>query len=204
MDIRPRRGRHAAHQTTTVVIPFISRVAHKVDRRGAPSYQLPARQYPQAWSSPQANYNVLHAFVEGSQPWSREAVRLPRRLTFVLWALIPVELSWGIWLVTVITGASRCDGQICAVATLGNHSEVLLAGAAICIAGLAVLVRGTRGLSRCNDRQVAVVAVALAAGGVALLGIAALIVGVAIGLIVLGAIAAVAVAAFTFAFAETS
>jgi hypothetical protein len=144
--------------------------------------------------------NVLQTFVQSSQPWSREGVRVPLRLTCLLWALIPTELALSIWLVTILTGDSRCNGQICAVATLGNHPGVLLACAAICIAGLAVLIPGTRGLSRCNGRQVAAVALSSAAGGAALVGIAAIIVGAAIGLIVLGAIAAIVVATF----AETS
>jgi hypothetical protein len=151
-------------------------------------------------SSSTVRDNLLHSFVQSSQPWSREGVRLPLRLTCLLWALIPGQLTWAIWLVTVLTGDNRCDGWICAVATLGNHPGVLLACVAICIAGLAVLAPGTRGLSRCDGRQVAGVAVASAAGGVAMLGIAALIVSAAIGLIVLGAIAVIAVSTF----AETS
>jgi hypothetical protein len=184
MDIRPSRGRRAAQQTTTILAPIIHRNVRP-------------------WASSEINYNSLQAFVENSQPWSREGVPLPRRLTCLLWASIPAELAWGIWLVTVLTGDSHCDGRICAVATLGNHPGILLACAAICIAGLAALVPGTRGLSRCNGRQVAGMAAASTAGGVALLGIASLIVGAVIGLLILAAIVAIALAAL-LAFADTS
>jgi hypothetical protein len=174
-------GRLAAHQTLSIPSWAIG-IRPSYSRRNDPSTQR--------------DLNVLKDFVKSSQPWSREGVRLPLRLTCLLWALTSAELAWGIWLMTVLTGDSRCDGRICAVATLGNHQGLLLVCVAVCIAGIAVLAPGTHGLSRCNGRQVAGVAVASAAGGVAMLGIAALIVSAAIGLIVLGAVAVIAVSTF--------
>jgi hypothetical protein len=142
--------------------------------------------------------NVLADFVESVEPWSSQRVPLPRRLCGALWALITIELAWGIWLVTIVTGVAPCDGLICAVTTLG-HVRVLLICTVICVAGLVGLVPSTRGLSKCNGRQVAGVAIASASGAVALLGIAALLVSAVIGLILLMAILMI-----VFAFAETS
>src|SRR5215208_5552541 len=178
MDIGPSRGRRTAHQTTSVLMPVIDNVR--------------AQGHAPGWFSPsKANDNVVHAFVQSGETWSRQAVPLPRRLRSALWTLMPVELAWGFWLVTVLTGDAYCDGPICAVATLGNHAAVLLAGALVSFGGLIGLVPFTRGFSQCNGRQVAGVAVAAAAGVVALLGIAALIIGAAIGLIFLAAIVAI-------------
>jgi hypothetical protein len=49
----------------------------------------------------------------------------PARRT--LWALIPFQILWGAWLVTILTGAIPCAVPICAVATLDHHAAVLLA-----------------------------------------------------------------------------
>jgi hypothetical protein len=191
MDIGAFRGRHTAQQTTSILIPVVANVR--------------AHAHAPGWfSPPKANQNVLHAFVQNSQPWSRQAVRLPRRLRWALWTLMPVELAWGIWLMTVLSGGTACDGPICAVAMLGNHAAVLLACALVCFGGLIGLVPFTRGFSQCNGRQVAGVAVASVAGVAALLGIAALIIGAAIGLIVLAVIVVIVTSAFGLAFAETS
>jgi hypothetical protein len=84
----------------------------------------------------------------------------------------------------MLIGATVCDGPICTVVTLGHHPAVLLGFAAMCVAGLAVLVPFTRGLAQCNSREVVGLAIAATAGGVARLGIAALLIGAAIVLIV--------------------
>jgi hypothetical protein len=54
----------------------------------------------------------------------------------------------------------------------------------------------TRGLSRCNGREVAGLTLAATAGGASLLGIAALIIGALVALIILGA--------FVLGFSATS
>jgi hypothetical protein len=136
---------------------------------------------------------VLSDFLRRSQPWNRQPVPLPRRLRRTLWALVPIELVWGIWLWTITTGASPCDGPLCTVATLNHHAAVLLGCAIVSAAGLLALAAATRGLSQCGDREVVGVGIAAGAGGAALLGIAALLVGAAIALIILMAF----VAAFT-------
>lgn len=153
---------------------------------------------PITFTSSDNTNDLLTDFVKSVEPWSSEPVALPRRLCGALWALITIELAWGIWLITIATGDAPCDGLICAVTTLG-HVRVLLICTVICVAGLVGLVPSTRGLSKCNGRQVAGVAIASASGAVALLGIAALLVSAVIGLIMLMAILMI-----VFAFAETS
>jgi hypothetical protein len=137
--------------------------------------------------SSRASGSVLSDFVRSSQLWSSERLPLPFRLRRALWAIIPVELLWSIWLVTILNGSTPCDGPICTIATLNHHTAVLLACAAICIAGLGALAPATRGLSQCNGREVVGIAAATTAGGAALLGISALGVGVVVALIVLTA-----------------
>jgi hypothetical protein len=161
-------------------------------------YGLPAHEgdQPQAFnlgSHDIAAADVLADFVRHSQPWNRQPVMLPRRLPRTLWALVAIDLLWGIWLWTITTGASPCDGPICTVATLNHHAGVLLGCAVVCVAGLLSLAIPTRGLSQCGGREVVGVGIAAGAGGTALLGIAALLVGAVIVLIVLLAF----VAAFT-------
>lgn len=129
--------------------------------------------------------NVLSNFVEGSQPWSRERVPMPSRLRWALWALLPVELFWAIWLATIVTGATACRGPICTVTTLDHHAAALLACGIFSVAGLAALIPTTRGFSRCNGPEVIGLAIATAASGASLLGVAALIIGALILLIIL-------------------
>ena len=151
---------------------------------------LEVRDQPEAFDlgSPDiAATGVLSDFVRHSQPWSRLCVPLPRRLRRALWALGPVVLLWAIWLLTIVTGATRCDGPICSVATLDHHAAVLLVFAVVCLTGLVGLAPTTRGLSQCNGREVVGIGVAAAAGGAALLGIAALLLGAVIVLTVFAA-----------------
>jgi hypothetical protein len=129
--------------------------------------------------------SVLVEFLDNSQRWSRERVPVPRRLRWALWALVPVELFWAIWLATIVTGATACRGPICRVITLDNHAAALLACGVFSVTGLLALIPTTRGFSRCNGPEVIGLATATAAGGASLLGIAALIIGALILLIVL-------------------
>ena len=139
------------------------------------------------WSAPaRATESVLSDFLQSVQPWSREQSPVPRELRRVLWALIPVQLLWGIYLATIVAGNTSCDGRICALTTLNHHPLVLLTCAAICVTGLAGLVPFTRGLSRCGGRELVGLVAAVGAGGVALLGIVAFLIGVALVLIVVG------------------
>ena len=129
--------------------------------------------------------DVLSNFVESSQPWSRERVPVPRRLRWALWAFVPVELFWAIWLATIVTGSTECRGPICTVATLDHHAAALLACGVFSVAGLAGLIPTTRGFSRCNGPEVIGLAIATAASGASLLGIAALMTGALVLLVIL-------------------
>ena len=154
-------------------------------------HDLPAREgdQPQAFDlrshEVATTADVLTNFVRRSQPWSRQRFRFPRRLRLTLWVLILIELLWGIWLWTITTGASLCEGRICTVATLNHHAPVLLGCAIVCLAGLLGLAAATRGLSQGGGREVVGVGIAAGAGGTALLGIATLLVGAVIALIIL-------------------
>jgi hypothetical protein len=168
-------GRVFAHRTPTVLHLRVGRLSKSLERAGSqPS---------------SAGASLLNEFLKSSQPWGRERVPLPRQLRGALWALIPLQLLWAIWLVTILTGSSPCEGPICTVATLNHHSAILLACGVICLIGLVGLAIPTRGLSRCNGREVTGLTLAATAGGASLLGIAALIIGALIALIVLGAFA---------------
>jgi uncharacterized membrane protein YhaH (DUF805 family) len=164
------------------------------DRRNFVAYQNPGavtslaglrRDDAEKLACPRAGYDVLSDFVDRSEPWSRERVAVPRRLRWALWALLPVELFWAVWLATIVTGSTACRGPICTVTTLDHHAAALLACGVFSVAGLAGLIPTTRGFSRCNGPEVIGLAVATAAGGASLLGIAALITGALILLIIL-------------------
>jgi hypothetical protein len=131
------------------------------------------------------NDTVLHDFLRHSQPWAAERVPLPRGLRWALWALIPIELFWTIWLATIVTGSTSCRGPICTVATLDHHAAVLLTCGVFCVAVLAGLIPSTRGFSKCNGKEVLGLTSGTAAGGASLLGIGALIIGASIALAVL-------------------
>jgi hypothetical protein len=182
MDVGPLRAWLAAHRTPTVLLFF-----HNCLHESAGRSELQA---------PIDRGKVLKHFIERTQPWRSEGVELPRRLRRGVWTLIPVELTWAFLLMTMITGASPCDGLICLVATLNHHAFVLLICASLCIAGLALLVPFTRGLAQCNGWQIAGVAAASAAGATSLLGVAALMIGTLIVLLVF--------ATFLLAFTATS
>jgi hypothetical protein len=166
--------RLVAHDALSVLVPPVHRLRWDSGRDGV-----------QGRSSSRAHFDVLQDFLQTSQSWNRERVPIPRRLRGTLWALIPVQLIWGICLVTLLTGARPCGGPLCTVATLGHHAALLLACAVISVTGLVGLIPFTHGLSQCNDREVIGIAAASAAAGIALLGIAALLTGVVIVLILL-------------------
>jgi hypothetical protein len=150
--------------------------------RGVSRPLSPAVSTP--FSSPTGR-TVLADFVASSRPWSQERVAIPRRLRGALFALIPVELFWAIWLATIVTGSTACRGPICTVTTLDHHAAELLACGVFSVAGLMGLIPTTRGFSRCNGLEVVGLTVAMAASGASLLGIAALITGALILLIIL-------------------
>jgi hypothetical protein len=157
------------------------KVLRVLNRRGHP-----VSSTVKLWADRSLSHDdVFSGFVEGVQPWSRERVPVPRRLRRALWALLPVELFWAVWLATIVTGATACRGPICTVTTLDHHAAVLLACGVFCICCLVGLVFTTRGFSKCNGIEVIGLAIATAAGAASLLGITALIIGALILLIIL-------------------
>jgi hypothetical protein len=153
--------------------------------RGVSPSETSAQTGSTPFSSPRASTTVLADFVASSRPWSQERVPMPRRLRLALWALLPVQLFWAVWLATIVTGSTACRGPICTVVTLDHHAAALLACGVLCVAGLVGLIPTTRGFSRCNGPEVLGLAVATAASGASLLGIAALMTGALIVLIIL-------------------
>jgi uncharacterized membrane protein YhaH (DUF805 family) len=151
---------------------------HQVLHAPSSTVQLPAHQS-------HLHSDVLSSFVESSKPWSRERVPIPRRLRWALWALVPVELFWAVWLATIVTGATACRGPIYTVITLDHHAAALLACGVFSVAGLVGLIPTTRGFSKCNGPEVIGLTIATAASGASLLGIAALMTGALILLIIL-------------------
>jgi hypothetical protein len=145
----------------------------------------PARDDRSALWSQTGSDDVLSDFVKSSRPWTAERAPVPGRLRSALWALIPVELCWVIWLDTIVSGGSLCDGLICMVVTLNHHAAALLGCGASCVAGLAGLIPTTRGFARCNGIEITGLTIASAAGGASLLGIAALIISALLALAVL-------------------
>jgi hypothetical protein len=135
-------------------------------------------------SAPEMTGTVLTDFIESSQLWSRERVAVPRRLRWALFALIPMEIFWTIWLATIVTGSTACRGPIYTVITLDHHAAALLACGVFSVAVLVGLIPTTRGFSRCNGPEVIGLASATAASGASLLGIAALMTGALILLII--------------------
>jgi hypothetical protein len=156
--------------------------AASIVRPPIPSLQ---RNHATELGYPKESSSVLQEFLRSSQPWSQERVAVPRRLRWALWALLPVELFWAIWLATVVTGATACRGPVCTVITLDHHAAALLACGAFSVAGLMGLIPTTRGFSRCSGVEVIGLAIATAASGASLLGIAALMTGALILLIIL-------------------
>jgi hypothetical protein len=135
----------------------------------------PFRSAPVPFSSSDQYHGVLQNFVQASRPWSRKRTALPRRLRAALWAFIPIELFWAVWLATIVTGATACRGSICTIATLDHHAAALLGCGVFSVATLLALIPTTRGFSKCNGIGAIGLAVASAAGGISLLGITALI-----------------------------
>jgi hypothetical protein len=176
---------------------LIEREPRSIERIAGRYYVAPRSQRSEGYRQcPRTtDFCVLSEFIERSVPWSDERVPVPGRLRLAFWAWIPLELFWAIWLATILSEASPCDGPICMVATLDRHAAALLACGVFCVAAFVGLIPTTRGFSRCNGTEVVGLAIASAAGGASLLGIAALIIGALIVSIVL--------ATFVLAFTAT-
>jgi hypothetical protein len=114
-------------------------------------------------------------------------VSLPRRVRRLLWLLILAQLTWAIWLTTVImTETASCAGTVCTIATLDGRVVLLLVCSVLSLAVLGAVAVMTRGLSSTNFRETAGLTVSVAVGCVALLGVAALLSVIAIVLLAFG------------------
>jgi hypothetical protein len=171
MDIGSLKGRLGGHSISAI----LTRSPKRLTTFG-----------PEGADNRDVSHNALQDFVQSSRPWSQERVPVPRRLQWALWTLIPIELFWGLWLATIVNGATACRGPICTVAALNHLSLAALVG----------LIPFTCRFSRCNGVEVIGLALASVAGGASLLGIAALIIAALIVLI--------AIAIFVLAFTATS
>ena len=103
-----------------------------------------AEQYTLRFLSPSANSDFCRTSSSAVSRGAWNGFRSPADFDVALWALVPVELFWAIWLATVVTGATACRGPICTVVTLDHHAAALLACGVFSVAGLAALIPTTR------------------------------------------------------------
>lgn len=129
--------------------------------------------------------DVLVRFLaEGVRPWGTVPARLSSAVTATLWTLLVLNLALAAVLVALRAGEAPCAGLVCTVATLGDHPLLVFVLAISCAAALTVAAPATRGLSRANGPQLAVVVPAGLCGVFALAGVAAVLVGAALCLAV--------------------
>jgi len=127
--------------------------------------------------------DVLAVFVEKrARSWGGVAVPLSGGVTGALCVLLVLSLGFGGWLLAVRAGAVACSGFLCSVATLGGHLVPTLVLAGVCAGSLAGAMPMTRGLTRANGPQLAVIVAAALCGVVALAGAVALLLGALLAL----------------------
>lgn len=134
--------------------------------------------------------DVLADFVrERTRSWGGVPVPLSGRVAGALWSILGVSLLFGAWLLAVAAGLVPCSGVACSVATLGGDPVLPLLLVGTCAGALAVSVPVTRGLSRANGPQLALLVGGALSGAVAISGVLAVLVVVASGaFLVLGVI----------------
>jgi hypothetical protein len=157
-----------------------------------PIDRVPRHPVPQSRLGPRqrgthTEPNALRGFVDtGARPWAGEPVPLSPATTGVLWILLGINLPVAGWLIAVRTGAAPCSGTPCAIATLGGHAGWLLILSVFCVVALAGSALVTRGLSRANAPQLALITVGAVGGVVAALGVFALLITVAVSMVIVG------------------
>jgi hypothetical protein len=119
---------------------------------------------------------ALPELVSRSRSWERHAVELPVPVTCTFWLTALLSGAVGGWIIAVLTGNAPCSGPVCTIATVGNHSHLLLGLAAFCVVTLLGLAFFTRGLSRAGGPELALMIAAGVSGAGSLLGIVALVV----------------------------
>ena len=130
-----------------------------------------------------ANRNVLaELLAHGVRPWGSQPVRLSPAVIAASWVLLTLNLAFAGWLLAVHEGGATCDGLACTVVTLGDHALLAFLLATSCVVALAMAAPRTRGLSRTDGPQLAVVVGGALCGGVALAGVIAVVVGAALSL----------------------
>ncbi len=120
--------------------------------------------------------DALPEFVSRSRSWERHAVELPVPVTCTFWLAALLSGVVGGWLIAVLTGNAPCSGPVCTIATVGNHSRLLLGLAAFCVVTLLGLAFVTRGLTRAGGPELALMIAAGVSGAGSLLGVVALVV----------------------------
>jgi hypothetical protein len=129
--------------------------------------------------------NVLAEFArKGTLPWGGVAGSLTAAVSRVLWTILVLNVAFGTWLLAVRGGAAPCSGIVCTAATLGGHPLLALVSTAVCAGALVASVPMTRGLSRANGPQLALVVVGALSGVVALAGVFAVFAVAALSLVV--------------------
>jgi hypothetical protein len=101
-----------------------------------------------------------------------------------LWAILALNIAFGSWLLAVRAGAAPCSGIVCTAATLGDHPGLALVLTGVCASALAAVAPITRGLSRANGPQLALIVVGALTGVLALAGLIAVLAVAALGLVV--------------------
>lgn len=141
----------------------------------APSLKLPPLDVPQVRA------NVLDDLARRTRRHTSVPVELPIGTTVLLWLILLGDASLLTWLVAVRSGSAPCAGFPCAVATFGDNPVVLLPVTAACVLAMVGVAPVSRGLSRANAPQLALLVVAGTIGAGVLLGVVALAVMVVIG-----------------------
>jgi hypothetical protein len=129
--------------------------------------------------------NALREFVRtGTRPWGGVPAPLSAAVTGALWTILALNLAFGSWLLAVRAGAAPCSGIVCTAATLVDHPGLALVLTGVCAGALAAVAPMTRGLSRANGPQLALIVVGALTGVLALAGLIAVLAVAALGLVV--------------------
>jgi hypothetical protein len=132
-----------------------------------------------------AQRNVLREFLRtGTRPWGGVPAPLSAAVTGALWTILALNLAFGSWVLAVRAGAAPCSGIVCTAATLGDHPVLALVLTEVCAGALAASAPMTRGLSRANGPQLALIVVGALTGVLALAGVIAVLAVAALSLVV--------------------
>jgi hypothetical protein len=132
-----------------------------------------------------AQRNVLREFLRtGTRPWGGVPAPLSAAVTSALWTILALNLAFGSWVLAVRAGAAPCSGIVCTAATLGDHPVLALVLTEVCAGALAASAPMTRGLSRANGPQLALIVVGALTGVLALAGVIAVLAVAALSLVV--------------------